>query len=192
MKDFPINEQISARQLHLIMHDGRSAGVVGLDQARYLAAQYGLDLVQISDGSKLPVSSRGREMNTVNISSQKGENSEAPQGLPVAKLLDYNKYRYQQDKKTRGSQKKTRELKEMRLGYAIGEHDLNTKAKRAREFLQDGHFVRLYVQLRGRQNIFPEKAKQTLLEFKERLDAVIEQPIVHIGKKVTLIVKPQK
>lgn len=148
------------------MEDGRSAGTVSLDQARYLAHQYGLDLVEI-----------------------------APKAFPpVARILDYNKYRYQQEKHARLSGKNTKgnELKEIRLGFKTDEHDLATKAKRAKEFLAGGNFVRVFINLRGRENIFPDKAKQTLQEFRDLVGADAEQPISHIGKRVSIILKLKK
>jgi translation initiation factor IF-3 len=146
------------------MDDGRSAGTVSLDQARYLAEQSGLDLVEIS-----------------------------PKAVPpVAKILDYNKYRYQQEKHARQATKPKNELKEIRLGFKINEHDLETMAKRARSFLEQGHFVRAFVVLRGRENIFPDKAKQTLEQFRSKVDAEVEQPVSHIGNKVAVIIKNRK
>lgn len=146
------------------MADGRSAGNVGLDQARYLAAQYGLDLVEIAPKA-------------------------AP---PVAKILDYNKFRYQQEKQSRGKAKATTQLKEMRLGYAIGINDLSVKAKQARKFLEDGHFVRAFINLRGRENIFPDKAKESLLAFQQMTGGSLEQTVGQVGKRVQLIIKPSK
>lgn len=145
------------------MEDGASAGIVSLDQARYLAHQYGLDLVEI-----------------------------APKALPpVARILDYNKYRYQQEKHARQTGKNTKgnELKEVRLGFKTDEHDLSTKAKKAIKFLEDGNLVRVFINLRGRENIFPDKAKQTLRDFQELTGAVADQPISHIGKKVAVILR---
>jgi translation initiation factor IF-3 len=146
------------------MNDGRSAGTVSLDQARYLAAEHGRAPVDI------------------------GSNATPP----VAKLLDYNKYRYQQEKHARGTTRTKTELKEMRLSFRIGGHDLETKAGRAKEWLDAGDFVRVYINLRGRENIFPDKAKQTLLDFVSHVDGEIEQPVNQAGKKIQLIVKPKK
>lgn len=147
------------------MEDGRSGGTVSLDQARYLAEQYGLDLVELN-GQATPA---------------------------IVKLLDYNKYRYQQEKHARAAGKpKVNELKEVRLSFSIDDHDLMVKANRAKEFLAQGNFVRVAIQLRGRENVFPEKAKQRLEEFAQTVDAVIEQPVTHLGKKIHLIIKPKK
>lgn len=148
------------------MEDGASAGVVSLDQARYLAWQHGLDLVEISP-SAVP---------------------------PVARILDYNKYRYQQEKHARltGKTNKGNELKEIRLGFKTDVNDLSTKAKRAVKFLDDGNLVRVFINLRGRENVFPDKAKQTLENFQKITGAVADQPITHIGKKVAVILRKQK
>jgi len=147
------------------MDDGRSAGVVSTDQARYLAEQSGLDLVELNANAT----------------------------PPITKLLDYNKYRYQQEKHARGTAKpKTNDLKEVRLSFSIDSHDLMIKAKRAMEFLEEGHFIRVYIQLRGRENMFPDKAKQRLEQFQQTVDAVVEQPVTHLGKRVQIILKPKK
>ena len=146
------------------MADGRSVGDVSLDQALYLANQYELDLVEI--GAKATP--------------------------PVTKLLDYNKYKYQQDKHSRQSKTKGNELKEVRLGFKTDEHDIATKAKRAKKFLDQGNIVRVFVMLRGRENIFPDKARQILVSFKDQIGAEFDQPITHIGKKVQCIFRKTK
>lgn len=146
------------------MNDGQSAGTISVDQARYLAEQYGLDLVELGGNAK----------------------------PPVVKLLDYNKYRYQQEKHARSSPKQKNDLKEMRLSFKIDAHDLSTKAARAKGFLDAGHFVRAYIQLRGRENVFPDKAKERLQQFQQMLGAEVEQPISHVGKRVLIILKPKK
>lgn len=143
------------------MEDGQSGGTVSLDQARYLSHQYGLDLVEIAPKAQ----------------------------PPVVRLLDYNKFRYEQEKHARQSKKTANQLKEMRLSYAIDSHDLATKAKRAKEFLDQGHFVRAFINLRGRQNVFPDKAKQVLNQFMAEVDGEVEQPVSHVGKRVQLIIK---
>lgn len=154
-----------ATNVHLIMNDGQSAGTVSLDQARYLAEQYGLDLVAISPRSE----------------------------PPVVRLLDYNKFRYQQDKHARQAVKtKNPQLKEVRLSYRINEHDLATKAKRAKEFLDEGHFVRAFLTLRGRENVFADKAKQILEDFRDQIGGLTEKPVDQAGKKFQIIIKGKK
>lgn len=146
------------------MDDGRSVGVVPLSQAKSLAREKELDLVELN-GSVKP---------------------------PIVKILDFNKYRYQQEKQSRGQSKQNNELKEVRLSFQIGSHDLEVKAKKAREFLEQGNFVRVFINLHGRENVFPDKAKQILLNFSEVVNADLEQPVTHEGKKVQLIIKKRK
>lgn len=145
------------------MPDGRSAGTVSTDQAKYLASQYSLDLVLI------------------NLNANP----------PIAKILDYNKFRYQQEKQSRGS-KKAVQLKEMRLSFRINSHDLETKANRARQFLAEGHLVRIFTLLRGRENLFPDKAKEVLQKFYELTGGQWDQPISQIDKRIQGIIKPGK
>jgi len=164
VKELPINEKITAPQVHLIMHDGRSAGVVSIDQARYLASEHGLDLIEINSIPK----------------------------VPIVKLLDYDKYRYHQEKQSRQTVRRGGDLKEMRLSFRIDNHDMETKAKRAKEFLAQGHLVRAFINLRGRENIFPDKAKETLTRFAEMANAVVDQPLTHVGKRIQVILKVGK
>jgi len=163
--EFRLNQEIRSPQVHLIDQDGQSKGTLTTAEALALAQEAGLDLVEI-----------------------------APKATPpVAKILDYNKYRYELEKKgrdhkaSRGSQ-----LKEVRLSFGISEHDLETKARKAREFLKEGSFVRVFIQLKGRQNIFPDKARQTLSEFAAKVEGVVEQSPTQVGKRISLIVKPGK
>jgi len=97
---------------------------------------------------------------------------------PVAKILDFNKFLYEERKKeaqTRGKSKKS-ELKELRFGPSIGEADLANKINRAAQFLEEGNRVRITVQMRGRAQAYPEigiekiKKIETALEEKARLE----------------------
>lgn len=165
-RDHRINHEIRVPQVHLVLNNGESRGTVSTQEALRLARESGLDLVEI-----------------------------APKAVPpVAKILDYNKFRYEQEKKARSSAKaaKNPQLKEVRLSFGIGAHDIETKAKRAKEFLDEGHFIRVFITLRGRENVFPDKAKQTLETFRAATESVVEQPITHVGNKLQVILKPKK
>jgi len=165
-KSFPINEEITADTVHLIMEDGRSAGTVSLDQARFLATQAGLDLVEIN-----PLANP-----------------------PVVRILDYNKFRYQQGKTGRQASIKAKnpQLKEVRLSFTIGDHDFANKVKQAKSFLDQGHFVRAFLTLKGRQNVFVDKAKELLDKFCRETGGVIERPPEQNGKKLQAIIKGKK
>lgn len=164
-KAFHINERVTSDPLHLILEDGRSAGTVSLDQAKYLAQEYELDLVEIS-----------------------------PKAIPpVAKLMDYNKFRYQIEKQARtGVKAKNPQLKEVRLSYQIDEHDLEIKVRQAQRFLDEGNFVRVFLKLRGRENVFAQKAKGQLSHFCELAEASVEQMPQQEGKRLQMIIKPKK
>jgi len=165
-REHRINHEIRVPSVHLILDDGSSRGTIPTQEAIRLAREAGLDLVEIAPKAE----------------------------PPVAKLLDYNKFRYEQEKKARHSAKaaKNPQMKEVRLSFGIGSHDIETKAKRAKEFFDEGHFIRAFIVLRGRENVFPDKAKQTLEAFRVATDAVVEQPITHVGNKVQVILKPSK
>lgn len=83
---------------------------------------------------------------------------------PICKIIDYGKYKYEQAKKARDSNKakKSSELKEVKYRPAIGVHDFNFKTKHAREFIEAGHKVKLVIQFKGRQMAHPETGQAVL------------------------------
>lgn len=125
--------------MYLIDETGGSLGVVERDQALILAYEKGVDLVEIGPAAN----------------------------PPVAKLIDYGKYLYIKQKKQQKarSHQKESQLKEVRLGYKTDDHDLQTKVKRAKEFLNIGHKVRIFMVLRGREKAYTEDATDKVLEF---------------------------
>ncbi|MCD6317616.1 translation initiation factor IF-3, partial [Candidatus Aerophobetes bacterium] len=111
-----VNEKIRASKIRLIDAQGKQLGILSLKQALDIARREGLDLVEV-----------------------------APQATPpVCRLLDYGKLKYQLDKKKRKTKKKQSSdvLKEIRLSYHIGKHDLEIKTKKIYRFLQEGHKVK--------------------------------------------------
>ncbi len=145
------------------MPDGRTAGNVSIDQAKYLASQYELDLVLVNTNAS----------------------------PPIAKIIDYNKFRYQQEKQARGG-KKVGQLKEVRLSYRIDSHDLEIKAAQARKFLENGHLVRVFIKLRGRENLFLNQAKAGLEKFLALCGGQWEQSITQVDKRIQAVIKPKK
>jgi len=118
------NNFIRSSKLRLIDESGQQLGVVSFEEAKTKAQALGLDLIQVTE--KIDP--------------------------PVCKIMDYGKYAYQLEKKERkGKHQKAGELKNIRLTFAISEHDLETRAKAAVEFLQKGYKVRLEMRLRGRE-----------------------------------------
>lgn len=120
-----INEQIRARQVRLIAADGEQVGVVSIQDALARAEESGLDLVEISPNAE----------------------------PPVCKILDYGKYKYEQQKKAAEARKKQKviEVKELKFRPNIDDHDYNVKIKAARRFLEDGDKVKITLRFRGRE-----------------------------------------
>lgn len=114
---------------------------------------------------------------------------------PVAKLLDYDKYRYQQEKAQQEAKKKIKKItiKGIRLSVRIGVHDLEFKAKRATEFITEGNRVKLDVQMRGREQAHPELAFDLIKKFPTLLQVpyIIESGPSRMGGIVSLILAPQ-
>lgn len=163
-----INQQIRVAEVRLISYDGEQVGVVPTSTALSMAEEAGLDLVEISP-------------NTV---------------PPVAKILDWGKYRYEQQKqqaKAKAKQKTT-ELKGIRLGVKIGEHDLSTKLKNAEKFLIKEDKVKFQLRFRGREIVHKELGEKILLDVAERLSSVseVEQKPTFAGREMSLVLAPKK
>lgn len=139
-------------------------GVMRTRQALEMARQRGLDLVEVAPNAN----------------------------PPVCRFLDYGKYRYEQTKREREAHKsqKVVSIKELRLRPKIGDHDLETKSKQAREFLEEGHKVKMTVLFKGRENLHPDIGRQVLDQMIEFLKdaAVIEQPPRMEGRNMTLVI----
>lgn len=118
----------------------------------------------------------------------------APQAVPpVAKILDYGKFKYEQDRKERKNKaKKVQEVKEIRLSYNTDDHDLEVKFKQAQRFLQEGHRIKLRLKLVGREMAFKDKAVGELDRFRDMLGLEYEQPIMRQGKQMTVLLKDKK
>ncbi|MCK4295877.1 MAG: translation initiation factor IF-3 [Candidatus Marinimicrobia bacterium] len=124
-KRLRINEKITCRSVRLIDENGKQVGIISSTEALKIAEEHGLDLVEI-----------------------------APQAdPPVCKIMDFGKYKYQQQMRDRQSKKKQHviKLKELRFRPRIGEHDLIMKINRARKFLNDGCKVKITLMFRGRE-----------------------------------------
>jgi translation initiation factor IF-3 len=133
-----INREIRARELRVIGHDGGNLGVLSLEAALEAAAAAGLDLIEISPNA-LP---------------------------PVAKVMDYGKFQYESKKKESAARAKakTSETKEVQIKVGTGENDMRLKAKKAAEWLAEGHRVRAELFLKGRYKGMDEAFLKTRLE----------------------------
>lgn len=119
--------------------------------------------------------------------------SENPK-MPVAKLINYNKavYREEKAKRKQKAHSKNLELKEIKLSIKIDKHDLETKARRAKKFFKKGHKIRVVVFLRGRENLFADQVNELMDKFTTEIEAEYEQKIKRAGSRFTAIIKPKK
>ena len=129
-QDYRRNRQIRAREVRLIDENGEQLGVVPIDDAKRRAQDAGMDLVEVSP--------------TANP--------------PVCRILDFGKFKYEQRKRERGTDKKkaASSLKELRVRPAIDTHDLSYRLDQGRRFLEAGHKVQVVCIFRGRQRAHPE------------------------------------
>lgn len=165
-----INEQIKAREVLVIGPNGEQVGIKPIEDARTLASYASLDLVLISPNAN----------------------------PPVCKVMDYNKYRYERQKKAKEAQKKQRanmsELKEFRLSPVIDVGDFETKLRNATKYLQKGDRVKLTIRFKGRQMAHTELGKEVLMRFAERVNEYAEvkdQPKLD-GRVMTMMLDPKK
>lgn len=162
-----INREIRAPKVRLIGKDGSQIGIVPIKDALMHAEHIGLDLVEISPHAT----------------------------PPVCKIIDYGKYRYQMTKKERESKKAQHQakLKEIKVKPNIDEHDLMTKIKHAREFIEKGNKVRITCMFRGREMIHPELGRKVTDRFVEQLEdiAQIEAPPKQMGRNLSLVLAPR-
>jgi translation initiation factor IF-3 len=163
-----INHQIQAKELRLVNEDGEQIGVFSLSEALKLATEHGLDLVEVSPHAN----------------------------PPVAKVIDFAKYRYQQQKVEQQQKKKAKkvELKTIRLSVRISEHDLDTKAKQTDGFLSDGDLVRVELRMRGREQAFLDLAEKQVKNFHSKVTVPnrIEVPIKRMGNTMSMTLASAK
>ena len=162
-----INEQIRAREVRLV-GDNVEAGIYPIQQALNIAEELELDLVEISPNAE----------------------------PPVCKILDYQKYLYQQKKKQKEIKAKATKvvIKEIRFGPQTDDHDYNFKLKHAMGFLQEGSKVKAYVFFKGRSILFKEQGEVLLLRFANDLEdyGKVEQMPLLEGKRMIIMLSPKK
>ena len=162
-----INEQIRTREVRVV-GDNVEQGIYTIQEARRMAQQQELDLVEISPNAD----------------------------PPVCKILDYQKFLYQRKKRAKeqkANQVKTT-LKEIRFGPQTDDHDYSFKLRHAISFLQEGSKVRAYVFFRGRSIVFKDQGKLLLLRFANDLDeyARVDQLPKLEGKRMSMLFSPKK
>ena len=169
-KDSLINEQIKAKEVMVIGPNGEQLGTKGIKDALTLANYAGFDLVLIN-----------------------------PNGNPpVCKIMDYNKFKYENKKRTKENLKKQREanleMKEHRLSVTIDVHDFHTRVKHSAKYLEKGHKVKATIRFKGREMAHPELGREVLMRFASAQEsvAIIEQQPKLQGRIISMILGPKK
>lgn len=170
-RDLRVNRQIRAREVFVIDEDGNQKGIMSSFDAIELAEQAGLDLVEVSPNAN----------------------------PPVCKILDYGKFRYEQEKRLR-DQKRNQvitKMKEIRMQPKIEQHDLNTKSKFIGDFLAEGNKVKVSIRFRGRELAHTELGKVVLDRILAQLTDngvgyVVDRPAMMEGRMMSMILSPAK
>lgn len=168
--DMMINERIRAKEVLVIGPNGEQVGIKSIEDARTLANYASLDLVMISPNAN----------------------------PPVCKVMDYNKFRYEKQKKEKEAKKRQKanmsELKEYRLSPTIDVGDFETKLRNAVKYLQKGDRVKLTVRFRGRQMAHTDLGREVLEKFSKQTEefADIEQKPKLEGRTMTMLLVPKK
>jgi translation initiation factor IF-3 len=163
-----MNDDIRATELRCNIDGGESLGIISFDEAMEKANAMGMDLVLIAPDAK----------------------------PPVAKIMDYGKYRYQEEKKLKEQRKNQVKIdvKEIKLSVKIAENDIAYKVKHAREFLEQGKHVKFRVFLRGREMANPQAGRDVLERVWPMVEdiAVMDKPPKFEGRYYNMYVVPQK
>jgi len=164
---YVINEHIRAREVRLV-GDNVEQGIYPIDKALRIAEKQGLDLIEISPNAE----------------------------PPVCRILDYQKFLYQQKKRQKEQKAKAAKVvvKEIRFGPQTDDHDYNFKLKHAVGFLKEGSKVKAYVFFRGRSILFKEQGEVLLLRFANDLEEYgkVEMMPVLEGKRMIIMISPVK
>ena len=166
--DVIMNEDITAKELRCTSDSGENYGIIPTAQALALADEAGLDLVLIA----------------------------ADANPPVAKIMDYSKFKYQQEKKKKEAKKNQKivVVKEIKLSVKIADNDINYKVKHAIEFLEEGIHVKFRVFLKGREMANPEAGVEVLRRVWAMIEdiAIMDKDPKLEGRYVNLLVTPKK
>jgi translation initiation factor IF-3 len=162
-----VNRQIRISPIRVIAADGEQLGIMEVDQALRIAEEQSLDLVEVAPLAR----------------------------PPVARIMDYGKFKFEQAKQARVAKKKQHviQLKEVKFRPGIDEHDFETKTRHARRFLEEGNKVKVTLMFRGRQITHPELGRAVVDRVAQELAdlAKIEADARLEGKAMTMILTPR-
>ena len=166
-KDLRINEQIHVREVRLIRDEGEQQGIMPTIEALALAKEAGLDLVEV-----------------------------APQAAPpVVKILNYGKFKFENEKKLRDSKKKQKllKLKEIRMQPKIDDHDLDFKSRHVKEFLAGGNKVKVTIRFRGRELAHTNLGLDVLKDVLAKIEGeyVMDKPPAMEGRFMSMVLSPK-
>ncbi len=163
-----VNENVRFPQVLLIGPNGEQLGTMSSREAQFKANQYEMDLLCVAPSAT----------------------------IPVCKIVNYGKYRFEQQKRMKEAKKKQHiiEVKEVQLTPQIGLHDMETKAKNARKFLEEGNKVKVGVRFRGRQMTHLEVGEEAMNKFIQLVSdiCIIEKPAAMEGRWMIAILAPKK
>jgi translation initiation factor IF-3 len=163
-----MNEDITVKEVRCTSDEGTNYGIISTRDAMILADEAGLDLVLIAPDAK----------------------------PPVAKIMDYGKFKYQLEKKKKEAKKKQKVIviKEIKLSVKIADNDINYKVKHAREFLEAGNHVKFRVFLKGREMANPQAGIDVLLRVWPMVEdiAVMDKEPKLEGRYVNMMALPKK
>ena len=163
-----MNDDIRVPEVRCNVDGGETLGIISTDEAMDKANELGLDLVLIAPTAK----------------------------PPVAKIMDYGKFKYQEEKKLKEQRKNQTkiELKEIKLSVKIADNDISYKVKHAREFLEAGKHVKFRVFLRGREMAHPEAAREVLTRVWPMVEdlGTMDKPPRLEGRYFNMLVLPNK
>jgi translation initiation factor IF-3 len=163
-----INERIRVPEVRLIDEDGKQVGIVPTDQALQLAGERDLDLVEVAPDSR----------------------------PPVTRLLDYSKYRYEQEQKAKAARKHQQQInvREIKLRPKIATHDYETKKGHVERFLRNQDKVKVTIMFRGREQAHPERGRTLLRRLYDDIEplATIEQEPLQEGRNMSMMLAPSR
>lgn len=163
-----MNDDIRVPEVRCNLDGGESLGIISTDEAMEKANEMGLDLVLIAPQAK----------------------------PPVAKIMDYGKFKYQEERKLKEQRKNQVKIivKEIKLSVKIAENDVAYKVKHAREFLEKGYHVKFRVFLKGREMAHPEAAKDVLEHVWPMIEdiSIMEKPPKFEGRYYNMYIVPKK
>lgn len=166
-KELPINEEINDKEIRVVDSDGSQLGIMSSKDALDKAFEKNMDLVKIAPTAK----------------------------PPVCKIMDYGKYRFEQAKREKESRKNQKivEIKEIRLGLSIDQHDFETKGAHAIKFLSAGNKVKVSIRFRGRQLGHPEIGYETMKRFAEYCSeySSVEKPAKLESRNMLMFLAPK-